>query len=195
MGACYLGGKKVGDVSSPAECREIGGTWQESSGGNGACCLRDILTRALGESILLLGETYTLGRDFKHQILKETELGRRFVGYLETHLDTTFGIIRGNFGLIGRSMETWLAILPFMQGMLEANGQGLWQYRQEYHDKVRFTRDTYRVVSKLIKEIREVSPSQEYTRILDELEQVLRQFVGLTPAKALKVLQGGLKGD
>lgn len=176
-------------MQTRSDCERSGFKW-ESKDGN--CFVREVLTRSLGETILELGTTFKIAVDFRDQILDRTPIGKRFLNYYYSSLVMTFAAVRENYSLIGSFIETWLALLPWVKGMLEANGEGDWHGKSEYAERIRFTQPSYRRVISLIDGFRSSAPNEEYIRLLDDLAAEVKRYVGLNPNEALKVIRRDL---
>lgn len=178
--------KDVGGITRK-ECEDAGGTWVGDDGG--FCFVRDVLTRSLGETILELGTTYRIAQDFRDQILAETAVGRYFLERYYANLDKTFAAARENYLLIGNFVNVWLTLLPWIQGLLEANGAGDWMGKDSYVGWVRFTDTAHERFFDLVRDFQKSAPDREYTELLDEVNAEVARYSGMSPREALVVLR------
>jgi hypothetical protein len=178
--------KEVGGITRK-ECEDAGGKWVD--GDDGFCFVRNVLTRALGETMLELGTTYKIAQDFRDQILAETAVGRHFLEHYYANLDKTFTAVRENYLLVGNFVNVWLTVLPWVQGMLEANGAGDWMGQDRYVEWVRFSDTAHASFLDLIHGFQKSSPDQEYTELLEEVSTEVARYAGLSPREALVVLR------
>lgn len=188
-GECWIDGKKIppGDliIVTKGDCLNSGGQWVDTGG----CFVRNVLTRSLGESILELGTTYPIALDFRDQILLETRIGKRFLDLYYDNLDTTFETTTADYHLIAEFIETWLAVQPFVKGLLEANGAGEWQGRSKHADDVLYHEQVHKRVTNLLEHFQGSSPSPDYTEVLQELCAELDRYVGLSARDVLALLR------
>lgn len=166
-------------------CLEAGGAW-ESDGG--ICFVRDVLTRSLGETILELGTTYKIALEFRDKILAPTHRGKYFLDHYYANLDQTLQAVRDNYVLIGNFIEVWLTLLPWVIGMLEAKSDGEWKGKDQYVNRVRFSKELHKRCASFLIAFKKSAPNEQYASLLDEVKAEIDLYRGKTPHEALKIL-------
>ncbi|MED1624521.1 hypothetical protein [Bacillus pseudomycoides] len=148
----------------------------------GICFVRNVLTRSLGETILSLGSTYQIACDFRDVMLKPTSVGSRLLEHYYKHLDTIFSIARKDYSLIANGIQAWEKVLPFANDMLKV------PHDQFQLQNITFEKEVHDKIVHLIHKFRSGTKDREFHKAMDEFEEELSKYVGLTSSEAVELL-------
>jgi hypothetical protein len=185
MGYCQVGGST--QPCTPEDCAEFRGKYFDNKSPL-SCFLLSVLG---DERAILMTATliYPAMIQFRDDILLRTPLGRHFVGYVDEFYEEAKRIARKDPALITEIVWLCTYVGPYVQAMLGqkpyADGLGETPIRLLASE---LRPGTYKAVLSVVNRFK-ARGSKRFVAALNELEQTLSGFVGLSPEEALRRLR------
>jgi hypothetical protein len=187
MGYCQVGGNT--QQCSQEDCGEFEGHYFDKPGDfPGGCFLLSVLGDE--RAILMAGTMmYPAMIQFRDKILRRTPLGRHLIGYFDKFYEEAKVVARKDPKLI--TEVVWLAtyVSPFLQSMLGQKPARSSPKAPVNRLASQYRPGTHKAFASVVKRFKKAGASEQFATALDDSEQILARFVGMTPNKALRELK------